>query len=772
MTDLTDLSELKPYLAAGWQLIPLHRWDYMDAYRGKSRERGKSPLDRNWTTRPYKSIKQTEHMKAGNNVGVRLRATDLVIDVDPRNFAEGDNPLRRLCADVGLDPNQCPTVDTGSGGLHLYLTKPADMVVRDSLEGYPGVEFKSLGRQVVAAGSVHPNGTRYEWDFTRLSLSAVREAPSSLLRLAARPPAPASTGGGEYTQEEVAVMLDALDPEDFRGHDEWLTLMQACHHASGGDARAEFVEWSTRDPLYIDHGGTVGRRWDSLHADASGSRVTYRTLHKLLTDAGQEAAVPRTPPGDDFNDEPGADVPEEGPEHERKGPMERMNDKYIAVTDGGKFRVMYEDIDDSFRPPRRHWVSMARRDFEDTLANRRVQKGDKTVGMAQAWMEWPGRREASGVTFKPGGDAGTKLNLWTGWGVEPIKGSWSGLADLLEGALCDGDRALYEYSVNWMAHMVQCPGEPAETAVCFQGDQGCGKGTWGRALVAIAGRHGMHVTSPEHLSGRFNAHLRDCILLFADEAVRPHDKAAVGRLKAIITEPTLTFEAKGRDLTPGANCIHLVMASNDDWFVPMSLHDERRFVLQRASNLYRGDEAFFRKLNRQLYGEGGLQALLWDLLERDLADWSPRGKLPSTTAALEQKIRNAPPVAAWWLNVLQEGAPPGGAALGPADWSDGVRIFRQDLRDAFVQHCRAAGVNPGASGRGLEMLFAKEMRGLLGAGIREKVRTAVPDDRPDVRAHSDGYAWAMELPALQDCRRELEARLGGAIDWGEADPFD
>ncbi len=70
------------------------------------------------------------------------------------------------------------------------------------------------------------------------------------------------------------------------------------------------------------------------------------------------------------------------------------------------------------------------------------------------------------------------------------------------------------------------------------------------------------------------------------------------------------------------------------------------------------------------------------------------------------------------------------------------------------------------------MLFAKEMRGLVGAELREKVRTIVPDDRPDVRAHSDGYAWAAGLPSLIDCRRGLEARLGGAIDWGEPDPFD
>jgi hypothetical protein len=768
MADETDPAELSAYLDAGWQLIPLHRHDYHDAYRGKRRERGKSPLDKAWTTKPYKSKKQVEHMAGGANVGVRLRATDLVIDVDPRNFDDGDDPLARLCEDVGLDRRTCPTVETGSGGLHLYLTKPKDAAVRDSLKEYPGVEFKSLGRQVVAAGSVHPNGKRYAWDFLGTPLGGTPEAPGALLRLSHRPPTPISSGGGEHTQAEVEEMLDALDPEDFRDHDEWLTLMQACHHASGGDARAEFVEWSTRDPLYADHGGQTGRRWDSMHADVDGPRVTYRTLHKIMADQGQENAISRTPPGEDFDDEPGADVPgDDGtPEHERKGPMQRMNDKYIAVLEGSKFRIMFEDEDPSFRPPRKYWVSAARRDLSDLLANRRVQRGDTAVPVVDAWMEWPGRRTADGVTFMPEKDAGTRLNLWTGWGVEPSKGSWSGLQDLLAEGLCDGDAVLYEYTLSWMAHLAQRPSEPAETAICFQGDQGTGKGTWGRALVAMAGRHGMHVTSPEHLSGRFNAHLRDCVILFADEAIQPHDRAAVNRVKAIITEPTLTFEAKGRDLTPGPNCIHLIMASNDDWFVPMSLHDERRFVLQRASTKFIGNEALFTKINKQLYTEGGISAMLWDLLERDIAGWAPRRDLPNTAASAEQKMRNAPPITTWWLNALQEGAPPGGAAVGPDDWSGSVRVFRQDLKDDFIGYCRAAGINPGASNRSNDMMFAKEIRLLVGPSLREKVGVAVPDDRPDVRVHADGRAWGMELPSLAECRRTFERRLGSMVDWG------
>lgn len=303
----TDPGQLAPHSSAELQLIPLHRHDHVDA-RGV--KRGKSPSDPNWTGRDYSSFDAAAHMAAGGNVGVRLSARDLVVDVDPRNFPDGEtlvtaNPFRRLCASVGLDPDHYPTVETGSGGLHLYMTKPTDVALLDTHPDYPGVEFKSRGRQVVAAGSVHPDTlATYAWDPLGMGLSAsgAPEAPSSLVELARRPTAAASTGGGEYDAEQLAAMLDRLDPTDFRDQDRWLDLMMACHHATDGDGRQEFIDWSTGDPAYADDAGRIGARWDSLHRanERGGPSVTVRTLHKFLTDVGGGDAIPRTPAADDF----------------------------------------------------------------------------------------------------------------------------------------------------------------------------------------------------------------------------------------------------------------------------------------------------------------------------------------------------------------------------------------------------------------------------------------------------------------------------------------
>lgn len=791
LTQSPEPGQLKPYLAATMQLIPLHHYTKETERKGVKIKRGKSPIDKAWMKKPYNSALQVDYMEEGYNVGVRLYPGELVLDIDPRAFPEGetlstDNPFKRLCKDVGLNVDKYPRVETGSGGLHIYMSKPEDVSTRDSLnDQYPGVEFKSFGRQVVSAGSIHPDTkTTYSWDFLYPELDefGAPSAPKLLIDLIRRPTGSATSGGGEHDQEELADMLEQLDPEDFSDHDDWLTIMQACHHATAGDGRQEFIDWCTSDPSYSDHGNLIGLRWDSLHADADGARVTYRTLHKFLRDKGAGDMIPRTPAKDDFDDLDPDDIPnqafdEETPEHEKKGPLEKMNDRYCAVMDGGKFRVMWEQLDpdsgdlDKGIKPRKHWVSATKFDFQNFLANRRVQRGDSTVPIAEAWQEWSGRKSYKGVIFDPERDHEGFLNLWTGWAVTPTKkeDGWSLLQELLFEVLCDGDEKVYEYVMNWAAYMFQHPGSPAEVAVCFQGGKGVGKGTWFRTLAQIAGRHGMQITSSEHLTGRFNDHLRDCIFLFADEAVKAYDKDGESRLKGLITEPTLVYEGKGKDAKRGKNRLHVGMASNEEWFVPMGLDGERRFLLQRANNKWVGRHDLFQKLNDQL-DQGGREALLWDLLKRDINGWAPRKEIPTSAAAIEQKIMNMGPIPAWWFDTIYEGILDFDPARDGEVWTDGpIRVFKNELMESFENYCRRAGIrNPGGMGRSIDTVFTKQLKAYC-PDLVDKQKAKPSEDRIGIRLLGDGRAWCYDLPSLEECRAAFSPLLGGDYQWPAID---
>lgn len=277
------------YRRARLDLIPLRRRD-------------KVPADKRWQERNYDLSEVLERARRdGLNLGVRLPADVVVVDVDPRNFPAGCDNLAELAAAFGLPLSSAPHVLTGNlehPGHHFYFRKPAGAVLLDSVDGFAGVEFKSLGRQVVAAGSVHPTGGLYRWAPDSPPLHDMPDLPARLVEVARRPERRRGTGAGEITAEQLAASLEHLDPTDFREHDAWRELMMACHHATDGAGRQEFIDWSTSDPKFADHEWIVGRRWDSLHADRDDA-VTIATLRRRLNEAGSDIAPPDA--ADDFD---------------------------------------------------------------------------------------------------------------------------------------------------------------------------------------------------------------------------------------------------------------------------------------------------------------------------------------------------------------------------------------------------------------------------------------------------------------------------------------
>ncbi len=267
---------------------------------------GKRPLDRNWTERIPDFNRLRRLVSAGHNYGVRLDASLLVVDVDPRHFDDGDDPFTRLCADAGLDPEDYPTVRTGGGGLHVFMSKPRNRRVSGKLPGYKGIDFKTKGGQVVAAGSVHPEtGKAYEWDSINDLSDPPPPAPDALLDLIGRkataksPPAEAILDA-----ESLERLLDNLDPADFPDNETWEPLIMTLHDACGGDAHCGevFDLWCQGGPGYRPD---VLNRWRSLDV-RKGSRRSVGSLRRLLDGNANALAVldraQRGDAADDFDD--------------------------------------------------------------------------------------------------------------------------------------------------------------------------------------------------------------------------------------------------------------------------------------------------------------------------------------------------------------------------------------------------------------------------------------------------------------------------------------
>jgi Family of unknown function (DUF5906) len=383
-------------------------------------------------------------------------------------------------------------------------------------------------------------------------------------------------------------------------------------------------------------------------------------------------------------------------------------------------------------------------DFKVLYCNQRVVIGERSIELGDWWLKHPRRRQYAGVVFMPGG----------GETVDGKKGDWGWMRKHIFEVLAAGDDAADAYIMNWLAWAVQNPAERAEVVLAFRGKKGTGKGTLGTALMRIFGQHAHHISSATHLAGRFNAHMRDCCYLFADEAYWPGDKAAEGALKRLITEPTLFVEAKYRDGVTITNRLHVMMASNEDWVVPAG-EKERRFAVFDVSDIHCQDARWFSQLYDELE-HGGYEAMFYDLLNHDLRGWHPRKNVPCNAALAKQQAESLSPLDAWWVGLLESG--------------ELISASKEEPHRAISNRYEAL------SGPGLTKVFD---------GLYDQARRSSPrlrhatDDALGRYLKKQGCSNAKKVrrrrgwtfPPLAECREKWEERFPG-WEWQDPDLKD
>ena len=443
--------------------------------------------------------------------------------------------------------------------------------------------------------------------------------------------------------------------------------------------------------------------------------------------------------------------------------LQELNAKHAVVRSvAGSCRIISEKWDEELNRLSLDYQTAT--DFNTYYQNQKMEMmvdgkdGPKLVSVPKGkwWLTHPNRRSYESVIFAPGREVAGSYNLWTGFGVEPRAGSCELYLQHLRENICSKNEEHFNYLLGWMAYAVQRPGEQGHTAIVLQGSRGAGKGVFASNFGALFGRHFLSVTNGDHLVGKFNAHLRDCVVLFGDEAFYAGDKKHEGALKVLITESTLMTEKKGVDAQTGRNYTHVILASNDDWVVPAG-QNERRFFIMRVSDDKMQDSNYFDAIAREME-HGGREALLHLLMHYDLTGFNVRN-VPKTHALQNQKEHTFDAIEEWWYSKLQDGEIEDGAG-----WPSGVP--RATMRDNLVSYVKAYGVRRGATNA---TQVGKFMSRVLPGGTKEVrlpgTHTIISEDgEPCQIDRPRGY----KLPALELCRKHWEKLFGGTFEWNEA----
>lgn len=251
---------------------------------------------------------------------------------------------------------------------------------------------------------------------------------------------------------------------------------------------------------------------------------------------------------------------------------------------------------------------------------------------------------------------------------------------------CRNDDKTFQYTIRYLAHIVQRPFTKTKVAFVVRSMQGAGKGSVLEKLQSIFGSY-FKTVKPKDFMGDFNGVLSDALVLFLDECVFSGDKRMAAELKTLITEASHQINSKYLSTATIENHLNLFVATNYSWCAPIEESDRRYFVLE-LDNRYAG------KTTEEIYAYfGGIKAVPYQAVYLYLMSVSLEGFVPSiypiTPVMREQKIYTMDSTTAWLYYVLTDGSLTEGVARKIG--LDESTFDKRDLYEAYTIYCKDRG---------------------------------------------------------------------------------
>lgn len=162
------------------------------------------------------------------------------------------------------------------------------------------------------------------------------------------------------------------------------------------------------------------------------------------------------------------------------------------------------------------------------------------------------------------------------------------------------DTHLYEYILTWLKHAFQFPWIKTEVVLLLFGLEGTGKNILIDNLI-IPFIYGEHVSAVSHGLGpvtqRFNSICMNKLFICCNEvSAEGGFHTCFEKLKALITDKTMTIERKGIDIFESYNnFINFIFTTNNIDSVKLGQSD-RRYCCIETSPRYKGDYEYFKIL--------------------------------------------------------------------------------------------------------------------------------------------------------------------------------
>jgi len=202
-----------------------------------------------------------------------------------------------------------------------------------------------------------------------------------------------------------------------------------------------------------------------------------------------------------------------------------------------------------------------------------------------------------------------------------------------------------DYLLNYLAHMVQRPGELPRVALVFQSEQGVGKNVFFEnfANKVLGNEYLLQTAEMDKVIGRFSM-INNKLMVIMDETSGKDSFTNSDKIKNIITAEQIAWERKGIDGININNCGRYLFFSNS--FTPVKIEQsDRRYVVYKCTNEVQNNSDYFRALIQDFNNDGVVRSFYEFLMKRNIQDWNSILDRPITKVYKDIQSVNVPPMA-------------------------------------------------------------------------------------------------------------------------------
>jgi len=291
------------------------------------------------------------------------------------------------------------------------------------------------------------------------------------------------------------------------------------------------------------------------------------------------------------------------------------------------------------------------KELEHQYGNVFITDGDKQKLFIHKWKQQKKIRKYETLDFLPPPMVCEKhiYNTFNGFDAEKLEDQKDADISMFLNhikVLSGHDAEGTEYIMDYLAHMIQKPGELVPVALLFQSKQGVGKNLFFETFVRVllGNDYLLQTANMDHVIGKWSM-IQNKLLVILDETSGKDSFQGSNKIKNLISSPLITWEQKMKDPILINNFGRIFFFSNTETPLCIEISD-RRFGVFRCANDFLGNKKYFEDMVIAFKDKAKQKALYSFFKNRDISKWKYSNR-PITDAYRDIQSVNIPKLALW-----------------------------------------------------------------------------------------------------------------------------